>query len=158
MAPYRLILVLPQAVLLLTFYIEKRCCDWLLTLAQPCMRNSPNKDFSGKLSAYLLLSLAFCILVHSFKQRFPSVFEDFCLYSEVCLQMESCNFRATARRFLHELFLDVNLDQVCLFQSLLSLFIFFHFIFLQLYKDTEVIFKQRAYKSECSKLSVPELS
>lgn len=59
----------------------------------------------------------------SFKQRFPHVFEDFCLYSEVCLQMESFNFRATARRFLHELFLEVNLDQ--------------------LYNDAESIFKNR---------------
>ncbi|OTF70731.1 hypothetical protein BLA29_010409 [Euroglyphus maynei] len=47
----------------------------------------------------------------SFKQKFPKIFENFCLYSDVCLQMEQNNYRVTARRFLHELFMDTNVDQ-----------------------------------------------
>lgn len=51
---------------------------------------------------------------HSLKQRFPHGFQDICLYSEVCLQMAAYNFRLPSRRFLQELFLDLNFDQVCL--------------------------------------------
>ncbi|KAH9517973.1 hypothetical protein DERF_008579 [Dermatophagoides farinae] len=47
----------------------------------------------------------------SLKQKFPKIFENFCLYSDVCLQMERNDYKATARRFLHELFMETNVDQ-----------------------------------------------
>nr|XP_027198269.1 rapamycin-insensitive companion of mTOR-like isoform X2 [Dermatophagoides pteronyssinus] len=47
----------------------------------------------------------------SLKQKYPKIFENFCLYSDVCLQMERNNYKITARRFLHELFMDINVNQ-----------------------------------------------
>lgn len=44
------------------------------------------------------------------KQRNPDGFQDICLYSEVIHQMSSYKFRLPARRFLQELFLDLNFD------------------------------------------------
>ncbi|KAF7494820.1 Rapamycin-insensitive companion of mTOR [Sarcoptes scabiei] len=47
----------------------------------------------------------------SLKQKFSELFENFCLYSEICILMEQNNFKATARRFLQELFLDMDLEK-----------------------------------------------
>lgn len=44
------------------------------------------------------------------KQRYPDVFTDLCLYSEVCLLMTKYSFRLSSRRFIQELFMDVNFD------------------------------------------------
>ncbi|XP_069677672.1 rapamycin-insensitive companion of mTOR isoform X2 [Periplaneta americana] len=54
-----------------------------------------------KLSKQTLLQL---------KQKYPSVFQDVCLYSEVSHRMGSATYRLTARRFLQELFLDLQFD------------------------------------------------
>lgn len=49
-----------------------------------------------------------CLL--EFKRRYGRVFQfDLGLYSEVCHQLATCNFRLHARRFLQELFLDITL-------------------------------------------------
>ncbi|GFS75964.1 rapamycin-insensitive companion of mTOR [Trichonephila clavipes] len=46
------------------------------------------------------------------KQKFPSSFQDICLYSEISYYMANYNFRLNARRFLQELFLDVSFEQL----------------------------------------------
>ena len=42
------------------------------------------------------------------KQNHPVVFKDLCLYSEVCLILAEYSFRLVTRRFVHELFMDVD--------------------------------------------------
>ena len=42
------------------------------------------------------------------KQSHPAIFEDLCLYSEICLILAEYSFRLFSRRFVHELFMDVN--------------------------------------------------
>ncbi|GLH11487.1 Rapamycin-insensitive companion of mTOR [Gryllus bimaculatus] len=44
------------------------------------------------------------------KQKNPSVFQDVCLYSAVSQRLASCSYRYVARRFIQELFLDLNVD------------------------------------------------
>ncbi|XP_054724795.1 rapamycin-insensitive companion of mTOR-like [Uloborus diversus] len=46
------------------------------------------------------------------KQKFPSAFQDICLYSEINYYMANYNFRMPARRFMHELFLDVTFEEL----------------------------------------------
>ena len=42
------------------------------------------------------------------KQSNPEIFEDLCLYSEICLLLAEYSFRLFSRRFVHELFMDVD--------------------------------------------------
>lgn len=44
------------------------------------------------------------------KQKYPQSFQDICLYSEVCKYMGICNYRMTVRRFIQEIFMDLNFD------------------------------------------------
>lgn len=44
------------------------------------------------------------------KQKHPSSFQDICLYSEVCRTLGRSSYRMNARRFLQELFLDLDFD------------------------------------------------
>lgn len=44
------------------------------------------------------------------KQKHPGSFQDICLYSEVCKSLGRCTYRMNARRFLQELFLDLDFD------------------------------------------------
>jgi hypothetical protein len=46
------------------------------------------------------------------KQKYPQSFQDLCLYSEVCKYMSTCNYRMAVRRFIQEIFLDLNYDQL----------------------------------------------
>lgn len=46
------------------------------------------------------------------KQKYPQSFQDICLYSEVCKGMSSCSYRMTVRRFIQEIFLDLNYEQL----------------------------------------------
>ena len=46
------------------------------------------------------------------KQRFPSTFQDLCLYSEVCLMLANHSYRLSVRRFVQELFLDLNYNEL----------------------------------------------
>nr|CAD7421128.1 unnamed protein product [Timema poppensis] len=57
----------------------------------------------GKQSRQALLQL---------KQKFPSSFQDVCLYSEVCHRMSVASYRLVARRFIQELFLDLTFDML----------------------------------------------
>ncbi|XP_074546078.1 rapamycin-insensitive companion of mTOR-like isoform X2 [Halichoeres trimaculatus] len=41
------------------------------------------------------------------KEKFPSAFDDVCLYSEVSFLLARCSFRLKSRRFIQELFQDV---------------------------------------------------
>ncbi|XP_004525858.1 rapamycin-insensitive companion of mTOR isoform X2 [Ceratitis capitata] len=56
---------------------------------------------SARLSKKALLEL---------KQKHPAAFQDICLYSEVCRSLGRSSYRMSARRFLQELFLDLNFD------------------------------------------------
>lgn len=42
------------------------------------------------------------------KEKFPYAFDDICLYSEVSHLLSHCMFRLTSRRFIQELFQDVQ--------------------------------------------------
>lgn len=44
------------------------------------------------------------------KQRYPTSFQDICLYSEVCKALSKNTYRLNSRRFLQELFLDLDFD------------------------------------------------
>ncbi|XP_034102932.1 rapamycin-insensitive companion of mTOR [Drosophila albomicans] len=44
------------------------------------------------------------------KQKHPHAFQDICLYSEACKTLGRSSYRMSARRFLQELFLDLNFD------------------------------------------------
>ncbi|RUS88775.1 hypothetical protein EGW08_003492, partial [Elysia chlorotica] len=44
------------------------------------------------------------------KQRFPKCFRDVCFYSEVCHLLSTYAYRLLARRFIHELFDDLNTE------------------------------------------------
>lgn len=44
------------------------------------------------------------------KQKYPQSFQDVCLYSEICRNMSQCSYRMTVRRFIQEIFLDLNYD------------------------------------------------
>lgn len=46
----------------------------------------------------------------SLKQKYPEVFQNVCLYSEICKLVSQSTYRLSARRFLQELFLDLNFD------------------------------------------------
>ncbi|XP_034490781.1 rapamycin-insensitive companion of mTOR isoform X2 [Drosophila innubila] len=54
---------------------------------------------SAKQSKLVLLEL---------KQKHPHAFQDICLYSESCKTLGRSSYRMSARRFLQELFLDLN--------------------------------------------------
>ncbi|KAL3226573.1 hypothetical protein MRX96_024911 [Rhipicephalus microplus] len=45
------------------------------------------------------------------KQKYPSAFQDVCLYSEVCLLMSRYRYRLGARTLLQELFFDLSLEK-----------------------------------------------
>ncbi|KAL0194089.1 hypothetical protein M9458_012385, partial [Cirrhinus mrigala] len=42
------------------------------------------------------------------KEKFPFTFDDICLYSEVSFLLANCMFRLASRRFIQELFQDVQ--------------------------------------------------
>lgn len=44
------------------------------------------------------------------KQKHPAAYQDICLYAEVCRALSNSSYRLYARRFLQELFLDLNFD------------------------------------------------
>lgn len=44
------------------------------------------------------------------KQKHPSAFQDVCLYAEVCRLISNNTYRMFSRRFLQEIFLDLNFD------------------------------------------------
>ena len=46
------------------------------------------------------------------KQKSPDIFTDLCLYSEVCLLLSEYSFRLFSRRFLQELFMDVDFEEL----------------------------------------------
>jgi len=65
----------------------------------------------------------YCLCSTRLKQQYPVVFQDICLYSEVSHRMGSATYRLSARRFLQELFLDLQFDAVSTaFQTLLHIY------------------------------------
>lgn len=44
------------------------------------------------------------------KQKYPQSFQDVCLYSEISKQMSRCSYRMSVRRFIQEIFLDLNFE------------------------------------------------
>lgn len=74
-------------------------------------------SFCGGISTQqtCLLSLHLLYSCYSLKQKFPKAFQDLCFYSEVSHLLGSCSFRLTARRFIQELFEDLDISKVCCF-------------------------------------------
>ena len=68
------------------------------------------------------MCVCLCVCVHSFsflstfffslKQRFPSTFKDVCFFSEICAIISSLSFRLNARRFIQELFDEIDITKV----------------------------------------------
>uniref|UniRef100_A0A2C9LNG1 Rapamycin-insensitive companion of mTOR n=1 Tax=Biomphalaria glabrata TaxID=6526 RepID=A0A2C9LNG1_BIOGL len=48
----------------------------------------------------------------SLKQRFPKCFQSICFYSEVCHLLSTYSYRLVARRFIHELFDELDLVEL----------------------------------------------
>lgn len=48
------------------------------------------------------------LALYKIKQRHPQYFQDVCFYSEICKALSSNSYSLNARRFLQELFLDVD--------------------------------------------------
>ena len=46
------------------------------------------------------------------QRRCPELFTDLCFYADVCGLLASFQFRATSRRFIQELFTELNFDEV----------------------------------------------
>ncbi|KAK7495005.1 hypothetical protein BaRGS_00013645 [Batillaria attramentaria] len=46
------------------------------------------------------------------KQRFPSTFKDVCFFSEACLILSTYSFRLNARRFIQELFDEIDITKL----------------------------------------------
>ena len=46
------------------------------------------------------------------QRRWPDLFTDLCLYSDVCTVLSVFSFRFPARKFIQELFLEVNFEKV----------------------------------------------
>lgn len=44
------------------------------------------------------------------KQKYPISFQDGCLYADICKVMSLCSYRMIVRRFIQEIFLDLNFD------------------------------------------------
>ena len=86
-------------------------CGWLLLV-----------PFSGLIKAHVLQLIdqfsnpVWCKQVKQSllqcKQGSPQVFQDPCLFSEVCKLLSECTYRLSPRRMLHELFLDVKYDDL----------------------------------------------
>ncbi|NXW51157.1 RICTR protein, partial [Nyctiprogne leucopyga] len=53
--------------------------------------------------------IVFCYLI---KEKYPQAFDDICLYSEVSYLLAHCTFRLPSRRFIQELFQDVQFLQM----------------------------------------------
>lgn len=47
-----------------------------------------------------------------FKQKYPNVFNDLCLYSDVCILLSRYSFRLSTRRFIQELFMDLHFEEL----------------------------------------------
>jgi hypothetical protein len=52
--------------------------------------------------------------VSSWKESRPQIFDNICLYSEVCYILTLSSVRVPAQRFLHDLFSDCQFQRVCL--------------------------------------------
>ena len=46
------------------------------------------------------------------QRKCPDLFSDLCFYADVCSLLASFQFRASSRRFIQELFIELNFDQV----------------------------------------------
>uniref|UniRef100_T1KEM6 Rapamycin-insensitive companion of mTOR n=1 Tax=Tetranychus urticae TaxID=32264 RepID=T1KEM6_TETUR len=75
------------------------------------MRREVIRSVSYLLGWFEVIKLAEQNLL-SLKQKYPMAFQDICLYSEISIQLASYNFRLPARRFLQELFMDLNYEQL----------------------------------------------
>lgn len=56
--------------------------------------------------------MVFFLLLIRIKEKYPQAFDDICLYSEVSYLLAHCTFRLPSRRFIQELFQDVQFLQV----------------------------------------------
>lgn len=60
-----------------------------------------------RLSNPVIMKQAKQFLLH-YKQKNPTIYQDICLYSDVCKMLSETSFRLGPRRFIQDLFMEVN--------------------------------------------------
>ena len=77
------------------------------------------------------------------QRKFPELFQDLCLYCDVSVLLGQFQFRLSSRKFIQELFVEVNLEQVrglfilSLFRDLSKLYTIFYLFYLFNYRWTK---------------------
>ena len=74
-----------------------------ITEALNLISNLTNPPRQSKAAETMLLRL---------QRKWPDIFTDICLYSDVCLLMSQFQFRASSRRIIQELFSELNYTEV----------------------------------------------
>ena len=67
--------------------------------------------FSRPLSYMIQAKLSETSLL-KLQRKFPELFQDLCLYCDVSVLLGEFQFRLSSRKFIQELFVEVNLEQV----------------------------------------------
>lgn len=60
-----------------------------------------------------IFSFSLKIKYFSWKESRPQIFDNICLYSEICYILTLSSVRISAQRFLHDLFSDCQFQKVC---------------------------------------------
>jgi hypothetical protein len=68
-------------------------------------------DFIGQLNS-LRFGQQAEIGLNKLRGRVPKVFQDLCFYSDVCAVLAEYDYKANARKFIHQLFTPVNTIQM----------------------------------------------
>ncbi|XP_050303046.1 rapamycin-insensitive companion of mTOR [Anthonomus grandis grandis] len=95
---------------------KDRCvlCSQNLTPLLQHFENDPLKTEVLRITERLanpVLTKPFINQLLRLKQKDPIIFNDVCLYSEVCKIFSECSYSLAVRRIIHELFLDVGYEK-----------------------------------------------
>ena len=93
----------------MTSWHDHNFVDWAI---KPQLKN---KQTWWMFADFVLLSeIRYLRTIYTFslKQKFPKAFQDLCFFSEVSSLLGSCSFRLKARRFIQELFEDMDTSKV----------------------------------------------
>ena len=82
-----------------------------ITEAINLISNLNNPPRQSKAAETMLLRL---------QRRWPDIFTDVCLYSDVCLLMSQFQFRASSRRIIQEIFSEINYIEVKAYKILFT--------------------------------------
>ncbi|CAG9772448.1 unnamed protein product [Ceutorhynchus assimilis] len=97
-----------------TWKHHQESCIYCSQILEPLITDFNGDHIILKISERLAvpaISNAFKTQVLRLKQKDPDMFENICVYSEVCKMFSECSYCLEARRILHELFLDVVYDK-----------------------------------------------